>query len=155
MTGARRFAVFYRTDSKILRRKVIPEFDAELERLCPAPGESMLLLPLSRAHDDTSCRTAIAAATGISPPSGRCCIVDGSGEVVVVCNADPTVDTHSDRLVVASDNAGPGDRYVDGVFLRQYRIAALSSEPVGSTVWLPVRQPAVSPIRRTSPVGDN
>jgi len=108
MKRASRLAVFYRRDSKILRHKVIPEFDAELERLHASPGESMLLLPLSRPHDDTECRAAIAVATGVSPPSGRCCIVDGWGDVIAVCNADPTIDTHSDGLVVASDNAGPG-----------------------------------------------
>ena len=155
MTQASRLAVFYRTDSKILRRKVIPDFDAQLDGLRPASGESMLLLPLSRPHDDTSCRAAIADATGVSPPSGRCCVINRLGDVVAVCNADPIVDTYSDGLVVASDNAGPGDRYVDGVFLRQYRITAPSSEPLGSTVWLPVREPAISPIRRSAPVGDD
>ena len=153
MKRASRLAVFYRTDSKILRRKVIPEFDAELEKLHPAPGESMLLLPLSRPHDDTECRAAIAAATGVSPPSGRCCIVNRSGDVIAVCNADPTIDTHSDGMVVASDNAGRGDRYVGGVFLRQYRVSTISSEAVGSTVWLPVRDPAIPPPREIGSVG--
>ena len=66
MKRASRLAVIYRTDSKILRRKVIPEFDAELEKLHPSPSEGMLLLPLSRPHDDTERRAAIVAATGVS-----------------------------------------------------------------------------------------
>ena len=89
MTLASRFAVFYATDSKILRRKVIPDSDAELEGLHPLPGESVLLLPLSLPQDDASCRAAIAGATGVSPPSGRCCIINQSGDVIGVCNADP------------------------------------------------------------------
>lgn len=156
MTRASRLAVFYLTDSKILRRKVIPDFDAELDGLRPMPGESMLLLPLSRPYDDTSCRAAIAAATGVSPPSGRCCVIDETGGVIAVCNAYPAIDTHPDGVMVASDNAGPGDRYVGGVFLRQYRVAA-PADPAGSTVWLPVwlplREPAIPPIRERGPVG--
>ena len=113
----------------------------------------MLLLPLSRPHDDTECRAAIAAATGVSPPSGRCCIVNRSGDVIAVCNADPTIDTHSDGRVVASDNARRGDRYVGGMFLRQYRVSTISSEAVGSTVWLPVRDPAIPPPSEIGSVG--
>ena len=52
MTPASRLAVFYRTDSKILRRKVIADSDAELAGLHPAPGESLLLLPLDRPYDE-------------------------------------------------------------------------------------------------------
>ena len=155
MTQANRLAVFYLTDSKILRRKIIPDFDTELEGLHPLPGESMLLLPLNRPHDDTSCRSAIAAATGVSPPSGRCCVVNNSGDVVAVCSADPTIDTHPDGLVVASEIAGPGDRYVGGVFHRQYKVAGPASGPAGSTVWLPVRDSAISPIVEHGPVGDD
>ena len=47
MTAATQLAVFYATDSKILRRKVIPNDEAQLEGLSAGPGESMLLLPLA------------------------------------------------------------------------------------------------------------
>jgi hypothetical protein len=119
MPTATQFAVFYATDSKILRRKVIPNDEAELEVLSAAPGESMLPLPLARPHDDASCRAAIAAATGVTPPSGRCCIVDESGDIIDVCNADPALDSHPRGKIVASECAGPGDRYIGGAFLRQ------------------------------------
>jgi hypothetical protein len=122
MTMASRFAVFFATESKVLRRKVIPDYDAQLESLRPAPGESMLLLPLSEPHDDVSCRAEIASATGVSPPSGRCCIIEKSGAVITICNADPALDTHAKGQIVANEGAGPGDRYVDGVFLRRYRL---------------------------------
>jgi hypothetical protein len=89
MTATTHLAVFYATDSKILRRKVIPDDDMPVAQLRAEPGESVLLLPLTRPYDDTACRAAIADATGCKPPSGRCCVVDRSGNVVAVCNADP------------------------------------------------------------------
>ena len=119
MTAATQLAVFYATDSKILRRKVIPNDEAQLEVLSTAPGESMLLLPLARPYDDASCRAAIASATGVTPPSGRCCIVNESGDIIDVCNADPALDSHPRGKIVASECAGPGDRYLGGAFLRQ------------------------------------
>ncbi len=119
MTAATQLAVFYATESKILRRKVIPSDEAELEVLSAAPGESMLLLSLSRPYDDASCRAAIAAATGVTPPSGRCCIVDGSGDIIGVCNADPALDSHPRGKLVADECAGAGDRYIRGAFLLQ------------------------------------
>jgi hypothetical protein len=124
MTAATQLAVFYATESKILRRKVIPDDDAQLEVLSTTPGESMLLLPLSRPYDDASCRAAIAAATGVAPPSGRCCVVDESGNIIGVCNADPALDSHPRGKIVASECARPGDRYISGAFLRQYAGAA-------------------------------
>ena len=93
--------------------------DAELERLQLPPGESMLLLPLARPYDDASCRAAIATATGVTPPGGRCCIVNESGDIIDVCNADPALDSHPRGKIVASECAGPGDRYIGGAFLRQ------------------------------------
>src|SRR5262249_17111129 len=144
MTTASRLAVFYATDSKILRRKVIPDFDTELEALHPAPGENMLLLPLSRPHDDASCRAAIASATAFSPPSGRCCVIDNAGAVIARSQAHRALDTCAAGLIVANENAGPGDRYIGGVFLRRYRVATASSDTVASTVWLPIPESATS-----------
>ena len=108
--GATQLAVFYATGSKILRRKVIPDNDAQLALHQPGPGERRLLMPLDQPFDDASCRAAIAAATGATPPSGRCCIVDAMGNVIGVCNADPALDTHPLGRLVAHDTAAPGDR---------------------------------------------
>ena len=105
-TGATQLAVFYATGSKILRRKVIPDNDAQLARHRPGPGESRLLLPLDQPYDDMACR----AATGVIPPSGRCCIVDADGYVIATCNADPALDTHPLGRLVMHDTAAPGDR---------------------------------------------
>lgn len=118
MTLATRLAVFYATDSKILRRKVIPDDDAQLKRLAVPVGESVLWMPLDRPYDDASCRVAIAAATAVVPPTGRCCVVNEGGIVIAVCNADPVLDTHPQGRLVASEDAKPGDRHVAGVFLQ-------------------------------------
>ena len=118
-TDATQLVVIYATASGILRRKIIPDKDSQLALHLPGPGESRLLMPLAQPYDDDACRTAIAAATGVTPASGRCCIVDECGNVVGVCQADPALDAHPAGTLVASDHAGPGDRYVAGVFNRR------------------------------------
>jgi hypothetical protein len=123
MTVATQPAVVYATQSKILRRMVIPDDDAQLERRAVPPGEGVLRMQLDRPHDESSCRAAIAAATGVVPPSGRCCAVDESGAVIAVCNADPALDAHPPGWLVASEQANPGDRHAGGVFLRESRVA--------------------------------
>src|SRR5262249_59368886 len=111
-------AVFYGTNSKILRRKVIPDHNAQLTQFRAEPGESILLLSLAGPYDDAACRAAIAEATGCTPPSGRCCVVDQFCEVVAICNADPALDIHPQGRLVANDTAMPGDRYIDEMFMR-------------------------------------
>ena len=118
MTITTHLAVFYATNSKVLRRKVIPDHSAQLAQLRTEPRESVLLLPLAGPYYDAACRAAIAEATGCTPPSGRCCVVDQSGKVVAICNADPTLDVHPRGRLVADDTAMPGDRYIDEVFIR-------------------------------------
>src|SRR5437763_16174641 len=54
MRIATHLAVFYATESKILRRKVILDNDVVLRQLHAEPGESVLLLPLSRPYDDAA-----------------------------------------------------------------------------------------------------
>jgi hypothetical protein len=138
MTAATLLAVYYATGSKVLRRKVVPDNDALLKALSIPPGESVLLLPLAQPYDDASCRTAIAAATGAVVPSGRCCVIDDDWEVIGICNGDPALDTHPNGQLVASDHAGPGDRYVAGVFLRRYPVANHATNVVALTAWLPI-----------------
>ena len=122
MTKATHLAVIYATKSKILRRKVIPDDDRAVAQIRGEPGESVLLLPLTRPFDDAACRAAIAEATGCKPPSGRCCVVDGSGNVIAVCNADPALDLHPQGQLVANENAVPGDRYIGGAFSRPFEL---------------------------------
>src|SRR5689334_15347423 len=103
MTVATRLVVIFASSSKILRRKIFVDDDSQLDLHQPGPGESRLVLPLSAPFDDAACRAAIAAATGVEPPSGRCCIIDGDGKVVGLCNADPALDTHPAGQLVTHD----------------------------------------------------
>jgi hypothetical protein len=120
VTVATHLAVFHATKSKILRRKVIPDDNMAVAQLRGEPGESVPLLPLTRPYDDAAGRAAIAEATGCKPPSGRCCVVDKSGNVVAVCNADPALDLHPQGQLVANENAVPGDPYISGAFSRPF-----------------------------------
>jgi hypothetical protein len=138
MTAATQLAVFFATESKILRRKIIPDDDTQLAALRAPPGESLILLPLAKPYDDAACRAAICEATGLRAPSGRCCVVDDTGTVIGVCNADPAIDKFAQGQLVASDNAGLDDRYVAKMFLRRYAIVNNIAKTVAATVWLPV-----------------
>src|ERR1700739_725361 len=124
MTLATRLVVIYATRSKILRRKIILDDESQLDLHRPGPGESLLHLPSSAPFDDASCRAAIAAATGAEPLAGRCRIIDAGGNVVGMCNADPTLDMHPAGHLIAHDVAGPGDRYEGGDTVRQKDIAS-------------------------------
>ena len=137
-TGATLLAVFYATGSKILRRKIIPDSDEQLALHQPGPDESRLLMPLDRPYGDEECRAAIAAATGVAPPSGRCCVVDAAGKVTAVCNADPALDTHPAGSLVASEIAGPGDSFVAGRFVRPYAVVSTVTNTVTAIQQLPV-----------------
>jgi len=140
-TDATQLAVFYATGSKILRRKIIPDSDAQLALHQPGPAESRLLMPLDRPYGDEECRAAIAATTGVVPPSGRCCVVDAAGKVTGVCNADPALDTHPAGSLVASDIAGPGDSFVAGRFVRPYALVSTATNRVTAIRPLPVGAP--------------
>lgn len=74
-----------------------------------------------------------AGATGIVPPSGRCCVIDGSGMVIAVCNADPTLDSHPEGTLVANETASRGDRYMNGEFVRPAGATAVLSVSVSAT----------------------
>ena len=95
-------------------------------------------MPLALPHDDPACRAAIAAATGVTPPSGRCCIVHDSGDIIEVCNADPALDLHPQGKIISSESAGLGDRYIDGVFLRRDALLSHATNTFLSRAWLPI-----------------
>jgi hypothetical protein len=138
VTSSTQLVVIYATGSKILRRTIIPDDDFQLAVHQPGPGESRLLLPRAASHDDASCRAAIAVATGVIPPSGRCCIVDAAGTVIGVCNADPELDAHPAGRLIAHDIAEPRDRHEDGIFKRKYAVIDRASNKVAATVYLPL-----------------
>lgn len=153
MNDATQFAVFYATGSKIMRRKVIPAHDAQLAAHLPEPGESRLLLPLARASDDNACRAAITAATGVTPPSARCVLVSAQGDVIDVLNADPELDAHPLGTLVASDLAGPGDRYAAGQFLRRYAVVDNLTGRVTALTFLTLVDPLAPAGSRLVPAG--
>jgi hypothetical protein len=153
MTVANRVVVIYATRSKILRRKIILDNEAQRDLHQPGPGENLLLLPLSPPFDDSSCRAAIAAATGAVPPEGRCCIIDAGGNVVGVCNADPALDTHPAGQLIAHDVAGPGDRYEGGVFKRKNAIADNATRNASRLARLPLEIPLALKASSLTPAG--
>ncbi|MGA7259653.1 MAG: hypothetical protein WA709_01040 [Stellaceae bacterium] len=155
MTLALRLVVIYATGSKSLRRKIILDHESQLDLHQPGPGESRLLLPLSAPFDDAACRAAIAVATGAEPFSGRCCVIDADSNVVGVCNADPTLDTHPAGRLVAHDVAGPGDRYEDGVFKREYAIVDNATLKVSTRAYLPLDNPMASETSFIVPAGQH
>lgn len=108
--AATKLIVIYASRSGILRRKIIPDDDAQLDLHQPGPGESRLLLPLDRRHDDAACRAAVEEATGVTPPSGRCAVLDDNGQVVAICHADPALDAHPSGRLMLHDSAALGDR---------------------------------------------
>ena len=67
MTAATRFAVFNATESKILHRKVVPDDDAQLERLVVPSGESVLWIPLDLPYDDIHPRGRLIASDNAQP----------------------------------------------------------------------------------------
>lgn len=139
MAGTATQAVaIYATASKIIRRIIVPDNDAALALHQPLPGESRLLVAIG-AHDLASVKAAVATATGVTPPSGRCCIVDGSGNVIGACSADPALDAApAGASLVASDVAAPGDRYVAGIFQRQYAVVNSATNTVTAIEYLPI-----------------
>jgi uncharacterized protein YfaP (DUF2135 family) len=47
-------------------------------------------------------------------------VVDESGDVIAVCNADSALDLHPQGQLVANENAMPGDSYISGAFSRPF-----------------------------------
>jgi hypothetical protein len=131
--------VIYATASRIVRRVISPDQDGDLPKHQPHSGESRLLVAHGRS-DPPSVNAAINKATGVTPPSARCCIVDASGNVIDTCVADPALDAGQ---LILSDTARPGDIYQSGVFLRHYAVVAKASNTVTAISLLPVDNPTV------------
>src|SRR5207244_10255297 len=106
---ATKFGIVYGTATKIIRRFVEPDDDADLSSIVLKPGEALLQLPLA----DHPIITVAALQSMIGPPShsGRCAKIamdatGGTGTVVEIIRADPTVDpTLGPHRLVQSDLA--------------------------------------------------
>ncbi len=109
--------IVYATNSKIMRRIIVPTQDSELDHVHVAPGETLLVVDSDKAFRDAesgkfapavrAADAAIAVATGVVPPSARCAEVR-DGKVVAVRMADPEIDTIPGALLVKSAAAEVG-----------------------------------------------
>jgi hypothetical protein len=125
---ATKIGIVYATKSKIIRRVISPDDDAELDDAAHVqPGETMLRVshPPVRSVEDvklanTYIEDVIKAATGVQPPSPRCIAIDGVNIVRNVISADPDLDSlpgHTLRLHAYGDI---DDRWTGSTVLRRY-----------------------------------
>lgn len=103
-----KIGIVYGQVSKAIRKVIIPATDAELDSMTLAVGEVMLVADKANGTDQATVKNAVQTATGVKPPNGRCAIVDGSGNVVGIISACPTLDAISGMSLVASDAAMVG-----------------------------------------------
>lgn len=119
--------IIYATKSKIVRRIVVPDSDAELlDPTLIADGESLLVASSSISPSVFEARALIAKAEGIAEsdiPDGRCAVVDGNGFVADVLLADPQLDKIDGHDLVPHATAMKGDRIVAGALFKQMPIA--------------------------------
>lgn len=79
------------------------------------PSDHVYFTPGSRAHDIAI--KAVQDVSGGTPPSGRCCVVDPSGMVVDVIQADPDLDAVAGHTLISSDIANVGWTVISGVLV--------------------------------------
>lgn len=122
---AKQVGLIYGERSKLLRRAIVPDDPRELlDPLHLGKGEAMLAVWTNVPPLDTPTMQAIVARhCGVDPaalPSGRCAVVDASGDVVRVIMADPQIDAVEGMQLVLNDDVAAGWRYEDGAFLARY-----------------------------------
>jgi hypothetical protein len=132
--------VIYGTESKIVRRVVIPDSPGELPNHV-GDGESLFRLelpddPLVTTDADWISRQ-FYEEMGIAAdklPSARCALVDASdGIVTSVLMADPVIDKHDDGSLIQTDTASINDKHDGTEFLKRFAIA--SNDVVIGFIW--------------------
>lgn len=108
-----KIGIVYSTQSKIIRRVVIPTFDnSEITNHALSAGESLLITDKPNQINPDTISNLIFQNLGITPPSSRCAVVVKanavSGNVVSVIHADPDIDTISGHTLMLNDTALPG-----------------------------------------------
>jgi hypothetical protein len=99
-----KFAIVYATESKMIRRIVVPDDDAELVAgSWASSGESVLIVP-DGPHDLFTCMALVKEATGVHPADPHCAVVGDSGHVIGFVRADPALDTHPRGKIVSCGN---------------------------------------------------
>lgn len=108
-----KIGIIYATGSKMIRRIVVPDNEADLQKTgWVKNGETLLIAdgfpergdirdPANNAH----VRDKIIEATGVTPPTLVCAVVN-AGVVEAMIVADPAVDTLPGKTLIKSYAAG-------------------------------------------------
>lgn len=118
---ATQVGIIYSIEQRLRREVIIPDDDAQLDRLNVVSGTKLIFQSLedyaSRGPD-----AAVFDDAGGEPLSDRCAVIDAAAEVVGHLNADPGIDALADVTLVRSDISVEGDKYVveDAKFERSY-----------------------------------
>lgn len=110
---ASKIAIFYATESKMLRGVLVPDDDEHLKRCYAPEGETMLIVDAfpgsfidERGRADLANRQYVVdqviIATGVTPPDPACAVVDDNGMVIGMICADETIDRVLGKQLVQS-----------------------------------------------------
>lgn len=104
--------IVYSTQSKMIRRIILPDQDSELDHpQVAAVGESLLVVD-RLTYDVSSAEALVEKETGQKPKDSKHAVVDKTGKVIAVIHADPDIDNvGSNQLVAASADVTVGDSW--------------------------------------------
>jgi hypothetical protein len=97
-----RIGIIYSTNSKMIRRIIVPDHEWELHDPALLEGESILIVDKPPSHDIYTCEAIVHQHTGVKPARHVCAIHNANGEFVGHAMADPEVDKihgHTLRIV--------------------------------------------------------
>ncbi len=96
------YGIIYATQSKILRRIVVPSDNSSLNFLATmvGPGESIVARPTGHGDGHAQWAAAVQSVTGVMPPSAACAVVDATNTVILIVMADPALDTHPQGTLI-------------------------------------------------------
>ncbi len=117
------FGIVCSTVNAQIRRYVYPDTDAQMNTAANVGvGETLVLCGIgpypNTAAWFAAVNAAVTTALGKAPGNPRCAVIDGTGNVVDVIMADPTIDSVPGMMLVLDANAGPGWTWtIDGGFV--------------------------------------
>jgi hypothetical protein len=136
--------VIYSAGRKILRRIVVPDAEPSISdwQQYTAPQEKITLIPHSGDWSHAGCVQAIAHAENIENiPTGRCAVVDSSGNVARIILADIHLDSVDGFSLIESDLANTNDHYnveIHNDFSRRYAVVDIPTSTVTSIAYLAI-----------------
>lgn len=137
MGGATTFGVVYATGSKMIRRIIVPDNDAQLQSGFAGQGETLLVAPVG-PHDVAACSVIVHSATGVVPPDPTCAVVDKTNTVIGMVSADPAIDALPGVTLVSaySPQIAPGCAYdpATGLFTAPSVTISAGTDPLGNPV---------------------